>query len=110
VFLGTDDWSAPVMRVTQEMKQFESIFLSRSSRIAPGSCLYSGRRGPRPLVTRFLAEAAVLHRTQSRWADANSWVLKPPPKRRSGTKKIGSHHLAECESGGAIFCGADASA
>jgi len=29
VFLGTDSWSAPVMQqLTQEMRQFESIFLS----------------------------------------------------------------------------------
>jgi hypothetical protein len=32
VFLGTDGWPAPAMqRLTQEMKQFESIFLSEAT-------------------------------------------------------------------------------
>ena len=108
VFLGTDEWSAPVMqRVTQEMKQFESIFLSEIISNSAHARVFTVEEELPFAGHPVLGAAAVLHRTQTPEANASSWVLKLP----SGevpvtTKKIGSHYLAEMNQGAAIFGGA----
>ena len=105
VFLGTDEWSAPVMqRVTQEMKQFESIFLSEIISNSARARVFTVEEELPFAGHPVLGAAAVLHRTQTPEANANSWVLKLPsgevPVR---TKKIGNHYLAEMNQGLAIF-------
>lgn len=105
VFLGTDEWSAPVMqRVTQEMKQFESIFLSEIISNSACARVFTVEEELPFAGHPILGAAAVLHRTQTPEANASSWILKLPsgevPVR---TKKIGSHYLAEMNQGAAIF-------
>ncbi len=108
VFLGTDEWSAPVMqRVTQEMKQFESIFLSEIISTSAHARVFTVEEELPFAGHPVLGAAAVLHRTQTPEVTASSWVLTLPsgevPVR---TKKIGSHYLAEMNQGAAIFGGA----
>src|SRR4051794_25665276 len=105
VFLGTEDWSAPVMqRLTQEMKQFESIFLSEITSTSARARIFTVEEELPFAGHPVLGAAAVLHRTQTREASSSSWVLKL----LSGevpvhTKKMGDHYLAEMNQGAAIF-------
>lgn len=112
VFLGTDEWSAPVMqRLTQEMKQFESIFLSEITSAGARARIFTVEEELPFAGHPVLGAAAVLHRTQTPEAGASSWVVKVP----SGevpvhTRKLGDHYLAEMNQGAAIFGPAVASA
>lgn len=107
VFLGTDEWSAPVMqRVTQEMKQFESIFLSEIISNSACARVFTVEEELPFAGHPILGAATVLHRTQKPEADASSWVLKLPSGKVSvRTEKIGSHYVAEMNQGEAIFGG-----
>ncbi len=112
VFLGTEGWSSPLMqRLTQEMKQFESIFLSEITSTSARARVFTVEEELPFAGHPILGAAAVLHRTQTPEATASSWVLKLP----SGgvpvsTKKMGGHYLAEMNQGEAIIGGAIASA
>jgi trans-2,3-dihydro-3-hydroxyanthranilate isomerase len=112
VFLGTDEWSAPVMqRLTQEMKQFESIFLSEVTSTGARARVFAVEEELPFAGHPVLGAAAVLHRIQTPEANASSWVLKlPGGEVPVSTKKVGSHYLAEMNQGPAIFGGAIASA
>jgi trans-2,3-dihydro-3-hydroxyanthranilate isomerase len=105
VFLGTEAWSAPVMQqLTQEMKQFESIFLSETTSTGARARVFTVEEELPFAGHPVLGAAGVLHRTQTPAASASSWVLKLP----SGevpvcTKKMGNHYWAEMNQGAAIF-------
>lgn len=112
VFLGTDGWSAPVMqRLTQEMKQFESIFLSEITSTNARARVFTVEEELPFAGHPVLGAAAVLHRTQAPEATARSWILKLT----SGdvpvsTTEVGGHYVAEMNQGSATFGGAIAAA
>jgi trans-2,3-dihydro-3-hydroxyanthranilate isomerase len=112
VFLGTDGWSAPIMqRLTQEMKQFESIFLSEITSTSAGARVFTVEEELPFAGHPVLGAAAVLHHTQTPEANESSWILKlPSGEVPVSTKKIGDHYLAEMNQGPAIFGSAIASA
>jgi trans-2,3-dihydro-3-hydroxyanthranilate isomerase len=112
VFLGTDDWSAPVMqRLTQEMKQFESIFLSAITSTGARARVFTVEEELPFAGHPVLGAAAVLHRIRTPEAHASSWILKlPSAEIPVSTKKLGSHYLAEMNQGPAISGGAIAPA
>jgi PhzF family phenazine biosynthesis protein len=112
VFLGTDEWSAPVMQqLTQEMKQFESIFLSEITSASARARIFTVEEELPFAGHPVLGAAAVLHRTQTPDADSSSWILKlPSGEVPVSTKKVGNHYLAEMNQGAAIFGRAIASA
>jgi trans-2,3-dihydro-3-hydroxyanthranilate isomerase len=105
VFLGADDWSAPVMQeLTQEMKQFESIFLSEITSTGARARVFTVEEELPFAGHPVLGAAAVLHRTQTPEADSSSWVLKlPAGDVPVSTRKVGNHYLAEMNQGTAIF-------
>jgi len=112
VFLFTDGWSAPIMQgLTQEMKQFESIFLSEVTSTGACARVFTVEEELPFAGHPVLGAAAALHRTQTPEAETSSWILKLP----SGdvpvnTKKMDGHYLAEMNQGPAIFGAAIASA
>jgi len=100
-----------MQRLTQEMKQFESIFLSEITSTSARARVFTVEEELPFAGHPVLGAAAVLHRTQTPEANASSWVLKLPSGEVSvSTKKMGSHYLAEMNQGAAIFGGAIASA
>ena len=107
VFLGKDEWSAPIMqRLTQEMKQFESIFLSAITSTGASARVFTLEEELPFAGHPLLGAAAVLHRTQTPEANASSWTLKLPSRDVPvSTKKMGGHYLAEMNQGAAIFGG-----
>ncbi|HJW10393.1 MAG TPA: PhzF family phenazine biosynthesis protein [Albitalea sp.] len=112
VFLDADEWSAPVMqRLTQEMKQFESIFLSEITATGARARVFTVEEELPFAGHPVLGAAAVLHRTQAPDADARAWVLKlPGGDVPVSTRKMGRHHQAEMNQGAANFGHAIASA
>src|SRR4051812_15551566 len=105
VFLGTDEWSATAMQqLTQEMKQFESIFLSEITSTGARARIFTVEEELPFAGHPVLGAAAVLHRTQTPEADARSWVLKlPSGDVPVGTKRMGNHYLAEMDQGAALL-------
>jgi len=112
VFLYADGWSAPIMqRLTQEMKQFESIFLSEITSNSAVARVFTVEEELPFAGHPILGAAAILHCTQTPEANAGSWTLKlPSGEVPVSTKKIGDHYLAEMNQGPAIFGRAIASA
>jgi PhzF family phenazine biosynthesis protein len=107
VFLHADGWPAPLMQsLTQEMKQFESIFLSD---IQPGSA--SARvftvEEELPFAGHpVLGAAVVLHRRQTPDAPQGTWLLRlPGGEIEVSTQKHGNGYLAEMNQGIPV-CGA----
>jgi trans-2,3-dihydro-3-hydroxyanthranilate isomerase len=101
VFLDTEDWPTSVMqRLTQELRQFESIFLSA---ISPGGAV--GRvftvEEELPFAGHpVLGAAAVLHRTQAPAEECCSWVLSVPHGDIPVTTiKAGARYLCEMNQG-----------
>lgn len=105
VFLGTDGWSAALMqRLTQEMNQFESIFLSEVTTRGARARVFTVEEELPFAGHPVLGAAAVLHGTQTPDADAATWALKLA----SGdvpvsTTKLNGHWLAEMNQGKAVF-------
>jgi PhzF family phenazine biosynthesis protein len=105
VFLGTEGWSASLMqRLTQEMKQFESIFLSEIGATGARARVFTVEEELPFAGHPVLGAAAVLHRTRTPDADAGEWTLKLPagdlPVR---TERRGDHFRAEMNQGAAIW-------
>jgi trans-2,3-dihydro-3-hydroxyanthranilate isomerase len=105
VFLETEGWSASLMqRLTQEMKQFESIFLSGIGATGARARVFTVEEELPFAGHPVLGAAAVLHRTQTPEADAGEWTLKLPsgdlPVR---TERRGDHFRAEMNQGAAIW-------
>jgi trans-2,3-dihydro-3-hydroxyanthranilate isomerase len=105
VFLDADNWPAPVMqRLTQEMKQFESIFLSAVTPTGARAHVFTVEEELPFAGHPVLGAAAVLHRTQTPDASASAWTLTLP----SGdipvtTKKSGKGYVAEMNQGAAVL-------
>jgi PhzF family phenazine biosynthesis protein len=77
VFLDTATWSAPAMqRVAQEMRQFESIFLSEVSASGATARVFTVEEELPFAGHPVLGAAAVLHRTQAPEMVACSWTLR----------------------------------
>lgn len=112
VFLYTDGWSVPVMqRLTQEMKQFESIFLSEITPASARARVFTAEEELPFAGHPVLGAAAVLHRTQTPEADESSWILKlPSGEIPVNTMKMAGHCLAQMNQGAATLGGAIASA
>jgi len=105
VFLETEGWSASLMqRLTQEMKQFESIFLSEVSSAGARARVFTVEEELPFAGHPVLGAAAVLHRTQTPEADSGEWILKLPSGDLSvRTEQRGDHFRAEMNQGAAIF-------
>ncbi len=107
VFLDTDGWPAQFMqRLTQEMKQFESIFLSEITSTGARARVFTVEEELPFAGHPVLGAAAVLHRTRTPTADASSWTLKlAAADVPVNTRKMGNHHLAEMNQGAPILGG-----
>lgn len=79
VFMDTKSWSAASMqRVAQEMRQFESIFLSEVSPAGAAARVFTVEEELPFAGHPVLGAAAVLHRTQAPEAAACSWTVRVP--------------------------------
>lgn len=77
VFLGCDGWSGGRMqRLTREMRQFESIFLSRLDDDSASARLFTVQEELDFAGHPLLGAAAVLHRLHGAGADPRSWTLR----------------------------------
>jgi trans-2,3-dihydro-3-hydroxyanthranilate isomerase len=104
VFLGTDGWPASSMqRLTQEMKQFESIFLWEATAAGAKARVFTMEEELPFAGHPALGAAVVLHRTQTPEASSGSWTLKlPSGEVPISTQKVGSHFVAEMNQGRAV--------
>jgi trans-2,3-dihydro-3-hydroxyanthranilate isomerase len=104
VFLGADQWPAPIMqRLTQEMKQFESIFLSAVTPTGARARVFTVEEELPFAGHPVLGAAAVLHRTQTPDASASAWTLALPfGDIAVSTKKAGKGYRAEMDQGAAL--------
>jgi trans-2,3-dihydro-3-hydroxyanthranilate isomerase len=101
VFLNTSNWSASAMqRLTREMRQFESIFLSEVSPSGAAARVFTVDEELPFAGHPVLGAAAVLHRTQAPHSDACTWTLRLPygPVPVS-TRKQNDHYLCEMNQG-----------
>ena len=107
VFLDTDGWSHSVMqRLTREMKQFESIFLSDISPAGATARIFTVEEELPFAGHPVLGAAAVLHRTRGNGVDRRSWTLRVPHGAVAvTTKQLGDHYLCEMNQGAAVFGG-----
>lgn len=101
VFLNTEQWPTSAMqRLTQEARQFESIFLSA---ITPGGAVARIFTVEEELPFAghpVLGAAAVLHRTQAPSAESCSWVLSVPHGSIPvTTTRVGAHYSCEMNQG-----------
>src|SRR5579864_2332985 len=79
VFMETATWSAPAMqRVAQEMRQFESIFLSEVSATGATARVFTVEEELPFAGHPVLGAAAVLHRTRTPELAACSWTVRVP--------------------------------
>jgi trans-2,3-dihydro-3-hydroxyanthranilate isomerase len=101
VFLDTDEWPSPVMQqVTQEMKQFESIFLSEISATGATARVFTIEEELPFAGHPVLGAAAVLHRALHPESRSRTWTLKLPSGEIGVTTTTsGSAHLAEMDQG-----------
>jgi PhzF family phenazine biosynthesis protein len=105
VFVDTEQWSTSVMQqLTQEMRQFESIFLSDVGPTGATARIFTVEEELPFAGHPVLGAAAVLHRTQAPEAAACSWLLKlPHGKVAVATKKLSDHHLCEMNQRAPVF-------
>lgn len=105
VFLNTEGWSVPVMqRLTQEMKQFESIFLSEITTTSARARVFTMEEELPFAGHPVLGAATVLHRSQTPEANASSWILKLTSGEVAVcTTKMSGFYLSEMNQGAAIF-------
>src|SRR5215469_6089004 len=101
VFVDTGTWSAASMqRVAQEMRQFESIFLSDVSSSGAAARVFTVEEELPFAGHPLLGAAAVLHRTQAPKEAACSWTVRVP----HGpvvvkTRQHDGHYLCEMNQG-----------
>jgi PhzF family phenazine biosynthesis protein len=105
VFLDADHWPASAMQtLTQEMRQFESIFLSAISPVGAVARIFTVEEELPFAGHPILGAAAVLHRTQAPLAESCSWVLTLPHAQIAVTTiKLGTHYLCEMNQGKPIL-------
>lgn len=101
VFLHTDGWPAPAMqKLTQEMKQFESIFLSEISPSGASARVFTVEEELPFAGHPVLGAAAVLHQTQMPEATECTWRLRLAIGEIAvHTTKVGTHYRAEMNQG-----------
>jgi predicted PhzF superfamily epimerase YddE/YHI9 len=104
VFLGTDSWSAGAMqRLTQEMKQFESIFLSNIGPTGAAARVFTVEEELPFAGHPVLGAAVVLHRALTPDAPSCEWTLQlahgPIAVR---TERRDGHWRAEMNQGQAV--------
>ncbi|MBS1228935.1 MAG: hypothetical protein H6R17_2212 [Proteobacteria bacterium] len=95
----------PVMqRLTQEMKQFESIFLSEITTTSARARVFTMEEELPFAGHPVLGAATVLHRSQTPEANASSWILKLTSGEVAVcTTKMSGFYLSEMNQGAAIF-------
>ena len=105
VFLDTATWSAASMqRVAQEMRQFESIFLSEVSSTGAAARVFTVQEELPFAGHPVLGAAAVLHRTQSQHEAACSWTLRLPHGPVAvRTRQADGHYQCEMNQGVAVI-------
>jgi len=105
VFLHTEGWSASSMqRLTQEMKQFESIFLAEISPSGASARIFTVEEELPFAGHPVLGAAAVLHHTQTPEAAEGTWRLRLAiGEVAASTTKIGTHYRAEMNQGVALI-------
>lgn len=105
VFLHTDGWPAPAMqKLTQEMKQFESIFLAEISPSAADARVFTVEEELPFAGHPVLGAAAVLHQTQTPEAAESTWRLRLAIGEITvRTTQIGTHFRAEMNQGVALI-------
>ena len=105
VFLKTEGWPAAAMlRLTQEMKQFESIFLAEISAEGARARVFTVDEELPFAGHPILGAAAVLHRTQAPQADQGSWILRlAAGEVPVSTRKVGGHYWAQMNQGVPVF-------
>ena len=105
VFVTTDGWPATAMqRLTQETRQFESIFLAEVSATGARARIFTVEEELPFAGHPVLGAAAVLHRAQAPDVDEASWRLRLPAGEVSvTTRKTGGHYRAEMNQGPAVF-------
>jgi len=108
VFLHAEGWSATAMqRMTQEMKQFESIFMSEITEAGARARVFTVEEELPFAGHPVLGAAAVLHRVLAPEAASCSWVMRlASADVPVTTTKLGGHHRAEMNQGIAAFGGA----
>ncbi|MES2941933.1 MAG: PhzF family phenazine biosynthesis protein [Pseudomonadota bacterium] len=105
VFLGTEGWTPELMQqLTQEMKHFESIFLSDISGSTATARIFTVEEELPFAGHPVLGAAAVLHRCMTPEASEQDWLMRLaagdiPVK----TQKLGKHFVATMNQGAAIF-------
>lgn len=104
VFLDTDGWSSAAMqRITQEMRQFESIFLSSIGPAGAVARVFTVEEELPFAGHPVLGAAAVLHRALAPDASSREWTLQlahgPIAVR---TERRDGHWLAEMNQGQAV--------
>jgi trans-2,3-dihydro-3-hydroxyanthranilate isomerase len=101
VFLNTERWPAAAMqRLTQEMKQFESIFLSNTSAGGATARIFTVEEELPFAGHPVLGAAAVLHRTQAPVKESCSWVISVPHGELAvRTTTVGAHYVCEMNQG-----------
>jgi trans-2,3-dihydro-3-hydroxyanthranilate isomerase len=104
VFLDTDGWSASAMqRLTQEMKQFESIFLSNIGPSGATARVFTVEEELPFAGHPVLGAAAVLHRALAPDAPSQEWTLQLAPGPVAvRTERRAGHWLAEMNQGQAV--------
>ncbi|HEX4965659.1 MAG TPA: PhzF family phenazine biosynthesis protein [Thermoanaerobaculia bacterium] len=105
VFLNTEHWPASAMqRLTQESRQFESIFLSAVSPAGAVARIFTVEEELPFAGHPVLGAAAVLHRAQAPSAASCSWVLSLPHGNVAVTTiKLGTHYSCEMNQGQPIL-------
>jgi len=105
VFLNTEGWPASLMqKLTQEMKQFESIFLSEISPSGAGARVFTVEEELPFAGHPVLGAAAVLHQTLTPEAAKGTWRLRLVIGEVAvSTTKIGTHYHAEMNQGVALI-------
>lgn len=101
VFLNTEHWSTATMqRLTREMRQFESIFISAISPHAAVARVFTVEEELPFAGHPVLGGAAVLHRTQAPSAESCSWVLTLAHSNVAVTTiRVGTHYVCEMDQG-----------
>jgi trans-2,3-dihydro-3-hydroxyanthranilate isomerase len=104
VFLNTERWSTLAMqRLTQEMRQFESIFLSAISPAGARARVFTVEEELPFAGHPVLGAASVLHRIQAPAEESRFWELQlPHGKIGVRTRKLGVSHLCEMNQGRAV--------
>ena len=105
VFLPADGWPAAAMqRLTQEMRQFEAIFLAEVSDAGARVRIYTVDEELPFAGHPVLGAAVVLHRTQAPRAATRDWLLRLPAGDIPVTTwLLGDHYRAEMNQGSPVF-------